>query len=94
MKTRVCLKYFVNNSLWKQFFVSNSPKTPSILIALKILLTLESLSKSFNLKLKKLSCKKVLKFAFLRNCFSDLFTEVKIWLKKTLKSVLGRFLER
>ena len=26
MKTRVCLEYFVNGSLCKQFFASNSPK--------------------------------------------------------------------
>ena len=28
------------------------------------------------------------------NCFSDLFTEVKIWYQKTFKFLLGRFLER
>ena len=32
MKTRVCLKYFVNDCLWKQFFATNSPQTPSNLI--------------------------------------------------------------
>ena len=28
MKTRVFLKYFVNDCLWKQFFASNLPQTP------------------------------------------------------------------
>ena len=34
---------------------------------------------SFKLKLQHFSCKKVLKFFILGNCFSDLFTEVEIW---------------
>ena len=25
METKVCLKYFVNDCLWKQFFASNAP---------------------------------------------------------------------
>ena len=29
MQTRVGLKYFMNNYLWKQFFAINSPQTPS-----------------------------------------------------------------
>ena len=36
IKTRACLKYFVNDCLWKQFFASNSPQTPSNLISLTI----------------------------------------------------------
>ena len=28
MKTKVCLKYFVNDSFWKQFLASNSIHTP------------------------------------------------------------------
>ena len=40
METRISLKYFVNGSLWKDVFASNSPKTPSNLISLTILVTL------------------------------------------------------
>ena len=41
MKTRVSLKYFVNDCLWKPFFDSNLPQTSSNLISLTILLTLK-----------------------------------------------------
>ena len=27
MKTRISLKYYVNDSLWKQLFASNSPQS-------------------------------------------------------------------
>ena len=40
---------------------------------------------SFNLKLEKLNCKKVLNFALLDNSFSDLFTEVQIRCQKIFK---------
>ena len=40
MKTRVSLKYFVNNCLWKQISAFNSPQAPSNLISLTILVTL------------------------------------------------------
>ena len=59
------------------FFASNSSQTPLNLISLTILLT-QGLSHSFNLKLKQLNCKKVLKFALLGNYFSDFFTDVEI----------------
>ena len=78
MKTRVSLKYFVNNCLWKTFFDCNSPQTPSNVISLIIMVTLRSFT-LFNLKLEQLSCKKKLKYDLLDNCFSDLFTEVEIW---------------
>ena len=39
MKTRVSLRYFVNDCLWKHFLSSNSPQTPSNLIYFSILLT-------------------------------------------------------
>ena len=32
MKTRVSLRYFVTDCLWKPFFDSNLPQTPSNLI--------------------------------------------------------------
>ena len=40
MKTRVSLKYFVNDCLWKHFFDSNSPQTLVNVISLPILATL------------------------------------------------------
>ena len=40
MKTRVCLKYFVKDSLWKLFNASNWPQAPSNLIPLTVLETL------------------------------------------------------
>ena len=43
MKTRVCLKYFLNDCFWKQFFASKSPKTPSDLIYSTIFVTLRPL---------------------------------------------------
>ena len=39
MKTRVSLKDFVNDFLWKFFCDFNSPKTSSKLISLSILVT-------------------------------------------------------
>ena len=39
-KTRVSLKYFVNDYFRKEFFASNSPQTSSNLICLRILVTL------------------------------------------------------
>ena len=45
MKTVVCLKYFVHDCLWKQFFASNSALVPSNFICLTIF---EKDSKTFN----------------------------------------------
>ena len=42
MKTRVSLKYFVNDSLWNPFFDCTSSQTPSKLTSLTILETLRS----------------------------------------------------
>ena len=42
MKTIVSLKYSVNDYLWKDFFASNSPPTPSNLIFVTKLVTLRS----------------------------------------------------
>ena len=72
MKTRVSLKYFLSDPLWKQFLASNSPQIPSNLISLTILVTLRK-------KIERLNCRKVLKFALFDNCFSDIFSEVEIW---------------
>ena len=44
VKTRVSLKYFVSDCLWKPVFDSNTPQTPSSLISLTILVTLGSLT--------------------------------------------------
>ena len=91
MKTRVCLKYFVNDYLWKKFLAPNSPQTTSNLICLAIFVTLFD---SFNLKLEQLICKKAQKFVLLDSYFPDLFIEVKIWCWKPFKFGLGHFLER
>ena len=40
----VCLKYFVNDCLWKQYLAFNSPQTPSNLICLTIFVTLRPLT--------------------------------------------------
>ena len=77
MKTRTCLKYFVNDILWKQFSASNLSQTLSNFISLTIFVTLMS-SHSFNAKFEQFSYKKMLKFALLANSFSDLFVEVEI----------------
>ena len=77
METKVSLRCFVNYCLWKLFFDSNSPHTPSNLICLTLLVTLTPLHR-FNLKLEQLSSKKDLRFALLGNSFSDIFTEIEI----------------
>ena len=43
-KTRLCLKYFVHECLWKQFFANNFPWTPLNLICLTVLATLRHLT--------------------------------------------------
>ena len=70
-ETRAIVKYFVSYCLCKSFFDCNSPQTTSNLITLTFLVTLRPFN-CFNLKLEQLSGKKVLKFALLGNCFSDL----------------------
>ena len=94
MKTRVSLKCFVNNCFWKHFFASNSPQTPTNLVSLTMLVTLKPFTQLIALKPEKLICKNVLYLAFTGNCFSDLFTEVKIWYYKTFKFIFGRFSQR
>ena len=74
MKTRVCLKYIVQDRIWKQFFASNPPKVPLNLICLSILVTLRMLT-PFKIKLKQLIYKKVLKFVLLDSNFFFLLTE-------------------
>ena len=44
MKTRACLKYFVHDCIWKQFFASNSLQAPLNLICLTILVALRPLT--------------------------------------------------
>ena len=44
MKTRACLKYFVNGCLGKQFFASNLPQVPLNLIFLTNFVPLRSLT--------------------------------------------------
>ena len=78
MKARLSVKYFVDDYLRKPLFTSNSTLTPLNLVSLRILVTLRPFTKFYK-KLEKLSHKIELKFALLGNCFSDLFTVVKIW---------------
>ena len=77
MKTKVCLKYFVNYCLWKQFVATNCPQTLSNLICLTIFLLLRPL-KQFQPKIKATNLQKRTKFFLLDNFFPDLFTEVRI----------------
>ena len=69
----------MNDCIWKYGLAANSSKTISNSICLKILVTLGPFTHSFNLKLKPLSCKKMLKFVLRGNCYFDLFAEVEIW---------------
>ena len=82
MKTRVSLKYMVSYCLWKHFCDSNSPRIPPGSFKPNFL-EMFGISKAFytvfDLKLKKLSCEKLLNFALIGGCFSDLFTVVEIW---------------
>ena len=75
MKTRVSLKYFVNDCLWKQLFSSNSSQIPPNLISLTILETLRPFTQ-FSPKIRAIKLKKS---ALLGSWFSDLFTEIDIW---------------
>ena len=76
-KTRVCLKYFVHDCLWKQFLLQFLLFVLSNLIYLTILVTLRPLTQ-FKQKLEELICKKVLKFVLLDIYFPNLFTELEI----------------
>ena len=93
IKTRVCLKYFVNDFLWEHVFASTLPQTPLKKISFKIFVILRHLT-SFSSKFKQISHKKVLKFPLLANCISNLFTQAKTLNWKTFKFVLGHYLER
>ena len=44
MKTRASLRYFVSYCLWKSFFDSSLPQTPSNLISLTFSVTLRPLT--------------------------------------------------
>ena len=71
MKTRVYLKYFVNDCLWKQFPAFNSAQTPSNLICLTIFETLKPWTRK--------NVKKKLKFVLFNSYCPDLSTEEQIW---------------
>ena len=76
---RVCIKHFVHDCFWKQFFVSNLPPALLNFFFFFFFLTILVHSKafnSFNLKLGQLICKKELNFVLLGNYFPDLFTKV------------------
>ena len=61
MKTRVSLKYFVNDSLWKRFFVSMSPHVHSNLFCWTILVTLRPLTQ-FQPKVRATTLQKSAKY--------------------------------
>ena len=50
MKTRVSLKYLVNDCLWRHFFPAHPPppQTPSFLISLTILITLRPFTQFYS----------------------------------------------
>ena len=64
MKTRVSLKYFLNDCQWKQFFASNSPQNPATLFFLKILVTLRSFTQ-FECTVREIKLKKTAKVCFI-----------------------------
>ena len=65
MKTKVYLKYFVNDCLWKQSFDSNSPQVPSNLISFTIFVTLGPLTQ-FSPKIRANKLQKIAKICFNR----------------------------
>ena len=73
MKTRVSLKYFVHDCIWKHFFASNLPQTLLNLLCLTLLGTLRPLTQ-FLSKISATAFQKSVKFVILDNYFSDLFT--------------------
>ena len=93
MKTRVCLKYFANDCLCKQYFAANLLQTPSNLMLLINFFTLRPLT-LFHAKIRATKFQKVLKFVLLDNYFPDLYTEVQISYWNLFKFGLGCFLER
>ena len=71
MKTRFCLKYFMNDCLWKQFIAFNSD-----LLKFDLFENFRNSKPfdSFNLKLERLICKRALIFLLFDNYFRDLFS--------------------
>ena len=90
MKTSVCLIYFVNDCLWKQFFTSNLPQYPSDLILWTILVTIR-LFAQFQIRIRATRLHKSANFILLDNYFTNLFTEVQIRYRKTFKFGQERF---
>ena len=93
MKTRVCLIYFVHDCLWKHAFASNSPRSPSNLIFWTILLTMRFF-KQFQFKIRATKLQKVLNVVLLDKCFTNLFTEVQIWYRKSFRFAPGHFFRK
>ena len=65
IKTRVCLKFFVNDCLCKQLFASSLPQTPSNLICLTIFVTLRPLTQ-FQPKIRATNMQKSAKICLTR----------------------------
>ena len=94
IKSRVSLKYFVHDCLWKQFLLLSCSRAFNVFL-LTFFVTVRSLSQ-VNLKLEQLSCRKVLKFILLEKYFSDFFhSSPNLLLKdfKIFKFVWDIFLE-
>ena len=92
METRDCLLYVLNYCLRKQFFVSNSSESPPNLNVWIISLTMR-LSTQFQFKIKSNSVEKKATFVLLDNYFTDIFSEVQIRYRKSLKFRPEHFLE-
>ena len=88
MKTRVSLKYLLNDCLWKQFLASYFVTDPFKFDLLDYFHKFNAFD-SFNLRLEQLICKRAVKVVFLDNFFPYLFTEVQIWYIKRFKFSLG-----
>ena len=83
MKTRVILKYFVNDIVWKHCFTSNSPQTPSKLTSFRILVVRKAFTQ-FEPKTRVINLeKKVLTFALLgTTAFPNFLLRSKFGIKR------------
>ena len=92
IKTIVCLEYFVNDCLRKQFLASDSLQTRPNWICLKILVTLKPLTQ-FWLKIRAANLqKKALKFTYSIISFPNLFSKVQGWYWKLFNMIATLFM--
>ena len=93
MKTRISLKYFVSDFLWKQFFAPNSTKTHSNLISLTILVTLMPFVQ-FQPKIRAIKLQKCAKICLTWLLLFRDFHWGRNLVLKDFKFVLGRFFRK